>query len=225
MKILVCSDRDWTINVDAKHFLGAAENWREQVEFMPGVVEGINLLNGVDKVSFFIISNQAGVALGGNRFNALTEERVREVNDFIIDKLGKNGARVDGCFFCPFVSENYVRDKEEAGITINKEYVRDKNQDRKPDIGMIQKAAKKVGVKIEDCLIYVIGDRDSDVKTGLNAGGKGVLVPSPKTKERGDIEKLKALPQDRIFVADDFLDAAKWVVEDIRLINKFNSFF
>lgn len=57
---LVCLDRDGTINRDENYFLGSSERWREQVEILPGVAEGIRRLNEIQEIYVFIISNQAG---------------------------------------------------------------------------------------------------------------------------------------------------------------------
>ena len=47
MTILVCLDRDGTINKDENYFLGSTEDWKSKVKFLPGVVKGIKLLNQI----------------------------------------------------------------------------------------------------------------------------------------------------------------------------------
>jgi len=40
MTNLICLDRDGTIIKDENFYLGSTSNWKDLVEFLPGVVEG-----------------------------------------------------------------------------------------------------------------------------------------------------------------------------------------
>ena len=70
MYTLVFSDRDGTINLDKNFYLGSSSNWREQVSFLDGVVDGIKLINQIPNSRFFILTNQSGVALEGGNFDS-----------------------------------------------------------------------------------------------------------------------------------------------------------
>src|SRR3989344_252885 len=102
MKILVCVDRDGTINKDENYFVGKTSDWRSKIEFLPGIIEGIKLLNQVPNLEIFIITNQAGVALKGPEFDSLDEKRYQEVNEYMIQLLKSNGAVIRGYFGCPY---------------------------------------------------------------------------------------------------------------------------
>lgn len=48
---------------------------------------------------------------------------------------------------------------------------------RKPAPGLVVRAATRLGVRTELCL--VVGDRDSDLRAASAVGARGLLVPSP----------------------------------------------
>ncbi len=219
MTILVCLDRDGTINKDENYFLGSSPNWKEKIEMLLGVIEGIKLLNEMPDLKIFIITNQSGVALKGERFDLLDEKRMYEVNEYIIEFLRKKGANIEKYFACPYVDNKYVEKSRKRGRQVNIDYVKDKHSDLKPNIGMIRKAAKSIGEKLEECKVYGIGDRFSDVQMILNANGTGILITSHKTRELGDEDKVKELQKihgKRVYIAKDFLDAAKYIERDLK---------
>lgn len=211
--ILICSDRDGTINHDENYYLGSSPEWRSQIEFMPGVIEGIRLLNRIPDAHFYITTNQAGVALSGERFDALTEERAREVNDYIVHELTQAGCRVDGIFTCPYVTSAYVEKIVGRGWTVNPTYVRDDAPCLKPNIGMLEEAARTLGNNLASIKKkFFIGDRASDVETGLNAGAVSFLVESPKTHEHDDVARVHAFETEhpgRVHIVPSFLAAAE----------------
>ena len=106
--VVVFSDRDGTINLDENFFLGTDPNWKEQVQFLEGVVDGIRLINSIPNSYFFILTNQSGVALSGERFDNLSEERMHEVNQHIVSLLNAEGLKVEGYFACPYVNQKYA---------------------------------------------------------------------------------------------------------------------
>jgi len=217
-KTLIFADRDGTITKDENYYLGSNENWKEQIEFLPGVVEGIRLLNQISNHYFFIVTNQSGVALRGGRFDLLTEERMHEVNKYIIEKLNEKELTINGYFACPFVDNKYVEKAQKKGRELNSEYISDSHPDLKPKPGMINNALKSLNLQKEDCLIFMIGDRASDVETGINAGGIGILIESSKTKELGDKEKVEKMKN--TFVARDFLHATDYI---LNILNEDNN--
>ncbi|MAG02275.1 hypothetical protein CMI42_02965 [Candidatus Pacearchaeota archaeon] len=213
MTTIVFSDRDGTINKDENYFLGSKPNWRDQVSFLEGVIEGIRMINTIPDSYFFIVTNQAGIALQGPEFDLLTEKRLEEVNDYILEELKKRSAKVDGLYSCPYIDLDYVKRSVERGRSTNPDYVKDNHPDLKPNIGMIEKALQSLNLDRNDCDIYMIGDRITDVKMGLNAGGTGILVESSKTRERGDVEKVQSL-QGKTYIARNFLDAAEFILKN-----------
>jgi len=219
MTVLVCLDRDGTVNKDDNYFLGSSQEWKKQLKILPNVVKGIKQLNQLKDFEVFIITNQAGVALIGPKFDLLDEKRMHQVNQHIIDTLKEKGAKVKGYFACPFVDNKYVEKSKSKGRLVNPNYVKDDHPDLKPNIGMIKKAAKSIKKKLKYCEVFFIGDRASDVEMGINANGTGILVSGPKTKELGDLEKVNQLKEkykERVYIAKDFLDAVNYIKLNVK---------
>ncbi|MFH1428496.1 MAG: HAD hydrolase-like protein [Candidatus Margulisiibacteriota bacterium] len=218
MTILICCDRDGTINDDQDFYLGKQPDWKEHVTILPGVVEGIRKLNAIPGSEFFIVTNQPGVSVIGSGLEHLTEARVDDVNQYIINELRKDSLTISGAFICPYASREYIEKTKSRGWEYNPEYIQENPRDMKPNIGMIEKAANSLGKKLAYINeVYVIGDRTSDVLAGLNAGGKGVWVPSLKaikTNQENAVEKLKQAYPERVYLAQDFINAAEWIVKD-----------
>lgn len=208
---LVCVDRDGTINKDENFYLGSQENWRELVEFLPGIIEGVSRLNS-EGIRPFIITQQSGVALG-----KLDEARMTEVNEFVIQRAREVGADFAGYFCCPFIERKKADDYITKGRVVIPDYIRDNHPDIKPNSGMVRQAARALGFnRLGDLDVYVAGDRFSDVMTGIYSGGTGILIAGYKTQELDDVRKVEALGDSlrrRTFVAEDFLGAVKFILD------------
>jgi D-glycero-D-manno-heptose 1,7-bisphosphate phosphatase len=97
-----------------------------------------------------VVTNQAGIGRG-----YFTEDDFFKVNQFMLDAFLKQGIPITDVFFCPFHLE---------GIG---EYRKD-SFDRKPNPGMIIKAANKHDIDLSQSVL--IGDKDSDIEAGRRAG-------------------------------------------------------
>ncbi len=73
---------------------------------------------------------------------------------------------------------------------------------RKPEPGLIVRAAARLGVDPRDCV--VIGDIGGDVEAARAAGARAVLVPTPRTRS----EEVAAAPE----CARDLLEAVERLV-------------
>ncbi|MCK5107179.1 MAG: HAD-IIIA family hydrolase [Nanoarchaeota archaeon] len=209
-KVVILLDRDGTINKDKNYYLGSADNWKQQLEFLPGVVEGLRLLNQILNFHVFIVTNQSGVSL--DIFPNFTEERMHEVNEYIIQELTKQGVRIDFYFACPFVDNAYVEKSKLKGRTLNHKYIINNHPDLKPNTGMADKALAYLNLKKEDCSLFMVGDRYFDMVFAKNIDAFGILVESHKTRELGDTERIKQMG---FYVAKDFLDAVKKIQEKV----------
>lgn len=198
-------DRDGTINYDPG-FFGIDPKWRNQLTIYSGVVEGLKLLKNRGKV--VVASNQAGVARG-----YLDLERVTEVNRAIAEILNSRGVYLDGWYSCPFVDKDYAAKHK---IPLPSQWVNETDL-RKPGIGMIKLACEDLRLKLEETQIYVIGDKEADVRTGLNANGKSVLVTQSEEGRKAEeaVEGLVLKYPDRVFKSPDVLAAARIVLDDI----------
>lgn len=209
--VLICLDRDGTINLDENFYLGSQPHWKEQLSFLPGVIEGITVLNKIPRAKTVIITNQSGVALEGPAFELLTEQQAHDVNRHIVAELAKQGARIDGYQMCPYVTSDYAKKAAEKGRLINPKYVDDNARCMKPNIGMLESAAKMFGATLANTeKKFMIGDRATDVEMGIRGDCASILIESFKTRELGDVEKVRAM-SGRILIAKDFLDAARQI--------------
>jgi histidinol-phosphate phosphatase family protein len=139
-------DRDGVINCCAPPHC-YIRRWEDFV-FLPGVAEGIRLLNEAG-YRVVIVTNQRGVARG-----LMTLSDVREINERMRTELEANGAFIDQILICPH--ENGTCDC------------------RKPDIGMFLTAEKTEPV--DKRYSYMIGDSDTDIEAGKRYGIKTISI-------------------------------------------------
>lgn len=151
-------DRDGTINV-YKGFL----NHSDKFELIEGVADAIKLINKSEYLTI-IISNQPVIARGECTF-----EEQENIFKKLETLLGKEGAYIDGYYYCPHHPHSgYDGEIKELKIECDC---------RKPKIGMLKQAEKDFNLDLQKCIF--VGDTDTDVKTGKNAGITTIRVPSP----------------------------------------------
>jgi D-glycero-D-manno-heptose 1,7-bisphosphate phosphatase len=140
-------DRDGVVVVET-HFLHEVE----KTELIHGAGETIALANqrGLHVV---LVSNQSGVGRG---YYGWTE--FRAVQDKIMADLAALGAHVDAVCACPY--------HPEAQAPYDREH-----SDRKPNPGMLLKAAGALGIELAPS--WIVGDLHTDMGAGRNAGLAG----------------------------------------------------
>lgn len=143
-------DRDGTL-IEEKNYLSQISD----IKILNGTIEGLKLLQ--KEFLLIIITNQSGVARG-----YFDENKVKEINNYLENKLLSNGVKITETFYCPHYKNGTI-----------KKYSIDCNC-RKPKIGMIQKAIEKYNIDLSKS--YVIGDKDSDIKLAKNCGCKSILI-------------------------------------------------
>ena len=179
-------DRDGTVNEQ----MGYINHIRRFV-LLPGSTEAIRLLNHHGFLAV-IVSNQSGVARG-----YFPIDLVHEVHDYMEVLLEKEGARVDGIFFCPHYPEGKVPEYSKPC------------ECRKPRTGLIEMACRQLPVDMGHS--YVIGDRYSDMELARKSGLKGILVKTGYGL--GDLTYVfPALPFQPLHVAENLLDAVRWII-------------
>lgn len=213
-KTFIFLDRDGTLIYDNKYYLGSQRNWKSLVSICSRVVDGIKKLRKIPNVKLFMITNQVGVGIKEKPL--LTVKRANEVCRYVMKRFKEKGAKLDGYDICVHPSPAYVKRKK--GIfTFNKKLVCDCDC-IKPKPGMINRILKKYKVKRKDVNIYMIGDRASDVLTGLNAKGFGILVPFNNekitSKDRKEIQSKK-----NVYIAKSFIDAVDFILKQSNVKN------
>lgn len=148
-------DRDGTIN----KYVGFLRNI-DEFELLPGVSEAIRMINASGYLSV-VVTNQPVIARGEVSF-----EELDNIHCKMETLLGKDGAYIDGVYFCPHhPHKGYEGEIPELKIECDC---------RKPKPGMLLKAAEELNIDLKAS--YMIGDSDSDVQAGEAAGCTGIKI-------------------------------------------------
>ncbi|MCH7568225.1 MAG: HAD-IIIA family hydrolase [Nanoarchaeota archaeon] len=210
--ILIGLDRDNTLIRDSG-YLGRDDSWKRQLEFCQGVVDGLKILKSNPRFKIIVATNQAGVALG-----YFPPERTDEINRTIDDLLRDNGVVLDGWYSCPYVGKDYAT---ERGIPLDSQWVKETDM-RKPGIGMLRQAASDLKLYWDKLTregkIFFIGDKPSDVETGLNAKGYGIFVPMPgiPDSEFRKVHRLAKENQGRVHIDLNFSKASQRIINLVK---------
>ena len=179
-------DRDGTINEEVGYM-----NHLDRFALIPQAGQAIRLLNQ-NGLKTVVITNQSGVARG-----YFPESLVHRVHDKMQGLLKKEGAHLDGIYYCPHHPE------------MGKPPYRQKCRCRKPDTGLIEEAVKDLEI---DCSkSYVIGDRGLDIEIAQRIGAKGILVLTGYGKGEWEYFRDQWLAEPD-HVARDLYEAAQWIL-------------
>jgi D-glycero-D-manno-heptose 1,7-bisphosphate phosphatase len=144
-------DRDGVLNVDHGFVVDPAK-----LDWISGAREAVLMANQANFLAI-VISNQSGIGRG--MFS------MADVDDFHLAmqaQLAQIGARMDGYYYCPYLPDAWIE-----------EFRHPDHPDRKPNPGMILKAAADFNIDLSRSLM--IGDRSSDIEAGERAGVRGLL--------------------------------------------------
>lgn len=81
---------------------------------------------------------------------------------------------------------------------------------RKPETGLIEQAQKKYQLDLKKC--YMIGDRWTDMLAGGKMGMRLVPVLTGRGSETLGQDRNKWADYEPVYIAQNLLDAAKWIV-------------
>jgi len=160
----------------------------DQFELYPNVGEAINSIKSLGYL-VIVISNQPNVGKG-----ILSKNNFEAIRHKMHNELAKSGAILDDEYYC-FHHPSAERI----------EY-RMKCSCRKPEPGMIKKAAYKHQISLRES--YMIGDDISDVQAGAAAGCDAIFVGHYSSLLGEMFRTRKVYPE---FVARDLMDAARWI--------------
>ncbi len=161
-------DRDGTIN----KYIGFLRDIKD-FELIEGVSEAIQLINQSGYLAI-VVTNQPVIARG-----EVSWPELNEIHAKMETLLGKEGAYLDGIYICP-----HHPDKGFEGERLEYKIECDC---RKPKPGLILQAAKDFNIDLGQS--YIIGDSESDIVAGFNAGVKGFLINKNVGGELLDIVK------------------------------------
>ena len=163
-------DRDGVINRKAPE--GQYVTRWEDFHVLPGVVEGIAELNRVGRL-VVVVTNQRCVAKG-----LMTETDLQNLHRQMCEHLAERGATVNAIFYCP-------HDLQPPCLC------------RKPAPGMLLDAARSHDLNL--AASWMIGDSDSDIQAGRNAGCLTIRVSAGQ--EAGHESSNRSLPEANILVS------------------------
>ncbi|HEY1645081.1 MAG TPA: HAD family hydrolase [Candidatus Saccharimonadales bacterium] len=169
-------DRDGTINAGIPVY--ERVDSIEKLKLLPNVIDALKRLSQLDYAVFFI-TNQAGISEG-----LITMDQFDSINTELLKMIAPSGVKVLKTYVCPH--------GEDASCEC-----------RKPKPKLILDAASEYDIDLAQS--WIIGDRPSDVMTGVNAGTKTILVKS------GDpnVESSEAT-----FTAPSLLEAIEYIAKN-----------
>ena len=163
----------------------------EQFKLIPGVCEAINKFHELG-LEVIIVSNQPGIAKG-----YFSEENFNEIGGKMKEELAKEGAVLDGEYYCFHHPEAKVEK-----LNVNCEC-------RKPKPGLLLKAAKDKNIDLSQS--WMVGDGLTDVKAGENAGCKTILLGKMKCELCHLMDEQDTHPD---FIAPNLFDASQIIVKE-----------
>jgi D-glycero-D-manno-heptose 1,7-bisphosphate phosphatase len=186
MNRAVFLDRDGTINEEVGYLRSL-----DMLKIIPGAGAAIRRLNAAG-FKVVIITNQSGVARG-----YFPESLVREAHDLLTGMLRKDGASIDGIYYCP-----HHPTAGNSRHTVQCDC-------RKPATGLLDRAAKDLDIDLQRS--FMVGDKWSDVELGRRAGARSILVRSGFSADDPG-NKRPSHGADPDFTAHDLAEAADWII-------------
>ena len=151
MKKAVFFDRDGIINIE-KNYVYRIEDF----EFVPGIFDLMKYFISKQYI-IIIITNQAGIARG-----FYSENDFLNLTKWMLEKFNENDVLITKVYFDPYHPDGIGEYKKESF-------------NRKPNPGMILKAMDEFDIDLSKSIL--IGDKQSDIDAGINAGIKeNVLI-------------------------------------------------
>ena len=148
-------DRDGVIN----KYVGFLRDINE-FELLDGVAEAIKKINESGYLAI-VVTNQPVIARG-----EVTYEELHEIHNKMETLLGQEGAYLDAIYYCPHhPHKGYEGEIPELKIECDC---------RKPKPGMLLQAAKDFNIDLKNS--WMVGDSDTDIEAGKNAGCQTFLV-------------------------------------------------
>lgn len=166
-------DRDGTVTVGVPTY--ERIDTPDKAKLLPHTLEALALLSKLDYGVFFV-TNQ--MSLFEKR---ITVEQFHEINNKILELIRPSGIKILKTYFCPHGPESGC-------------------ECFKPKPGMLLEAAKEFDINLSSS--WMIGDRPSDVMTGVNAGTRTILVKTGVPT----VESAEAT-----FTAPTLLEAAQYI--------------
>jgi D-glycero-D-manno-heptose 1,7-bisphosphate phosphatase len=145
----------------------------EDFEILPGVARAIARLTA-SGILVLVVTNQRGIAR-----KLVTSDLVDRMHSILRVAAESEGGRIDKFYVCPHDYANAC-------------------DCRKPNPGMLLRAQREFGIDLSHS--WMVGDSDSDIEAGRNAGCRTILIgPAASSSARSD------------FCADSLIDAVELI--------------
>jgi D-glycero-D-manno-heptose 1,7-bisphosphate phosphatase len=183
-------DRDGTLNEEVGHMSDLS-----RFRLLPRAAEAVRAVNEAGLLAI-VVTNQSGVGRG-----VMPEELVTAAHEQLTSELWQQRARLDAIFYCPHHPQaEIIRYRAECAC-------------RKPSPGMMQQAARELGIRLEES--FVIGDRYVDIEMAHRAGAGSVLVTTGFGQDEWNLlhDEPRSQPH---HVAADVRGAVQWILERLR---------
>jgi len=141
-------DRDGTILRDVGYL-----SRQEQIEILPRVPEAIRLLKKKG-YKIVVVTNQSA--------GAYRKSNLKQIHEEMRARLAAAGATLDAGYYCPH--------HPSEGVPLYRILC----DCRKPNTGMIRRAAEELG--LEPARSYVVGDQAIDMELAVRAGASEIWI-------------------------------------------------
>lgn len=158
-------DRSWTLFLDRDGVInvriidGYVRNI-DEFHFLPGVLDALRKFSNIFG-RIIIVTNQQGVGKG-----IMSEADVENVHSYLKSAVEDSNGRIDGIYFCPQLKtepDNYRKPSPKMALMAKTDF---------PDIDF----SKSV----------MVGDSQTDIEFGQNAGMRTVFIGNEKTTAQPD---------------------------------------
>lgn len=175
-------DRDGVINIDHGYV-----HTEDNFEFVDGIFELCKTATDLGYL-IFVITNQAGIGRG-----YYTEDQFDDISSWMRGVFKSRGIEINKVYYCPYHPEHGVGEYKKH------------SECRKPEPGMILQAKQEFNIDLENSIL--VGDNESDIQAGINAGIRYNLLYQPGQKAQTNQQSASTAIIDELIAARNFLQS------------------
>jgi D-glycero-D-manno-heptose 1,7-bisphosphate phosphatase len=183
-------DRDGTLNEEVGYVDDVA-----RFRVYTFALDAVRQINQAGMLAV-VLTNQSGVGRG-----IFPESLVGTVHERLCGEMQQAGARLDAIYYCPHhPAAELVSYRRECAC-------------RKPSTGMMEQAAARFDIRLEDS--FVVGDRYLDIEMAHRAGARGVLVRTGFGQGEWEMFHANGRFQPH-HVAENVFEAVQWILGRVK---------